>query len=234
MRRVLILGAAKPTAGEPPVWILEQGGIVQIEHLAAKCAALDAKLVFAMLKSDARRHHLASIVRLAVPNSAVVEIEGDTQGAACTALLCVDEIDADDELVIMNANELIDVDLAQVAYDLRSRGLDAGVTTFPSLHPRYSYVLLDSEGLVLQAAEKHPISRSAIAGFFWFRRGQDFITAVQDMIRKDVKVDDLFFVSLALNELVLNQKKIGVFPIDQACYHPLKSRRQVSLYEAES
>jgi NDP-sugar pyrophosphorylase family protein len=234
MRRVLILGAAEAPEGDPPVWILEQGGVVLIEHLAQRCASLEAKLVFAMLKSDARRHHLASIVRLAAPDSAVVEIEGAAQGAACTALLCIDEIDPDDELIVMNANELIDVDLAAVAHDFRSRGLDAGVTTFPSLHPRYSYVLLDDQDLVVQAAEKHPISRSAIAGFFWFRRGQDFIAAAQTMIRNDVKVDNLFFVSLTLNELVLTQKKIGVFHIDQACYRPLKSKRQAALYEAEA
>lgn len=234
MRKILILGAAETPAGETPIWIAEHGGEVLIEHLARRCAPLGAQLVFAMRKSDVRRHHLDSIARLAAPDCAVVEIDGATQGAACTALLCIEHIDPDDELVVMNANELIDADLSRIASDFRGQGLDAGVTTFPSLHPRYSYVRLDDAGRVVQATEKHPISRSAIAGFFWFRRGSDFVDAAMDMIRKDAKVDDHFFISLTLNELILRQKAIGVFPIPAADYHPLKSSRQVSLYETEA
>jgi hypothetical protein len=231
MQRVLILGAAEAKPGEPPLWITEHAGTILIEHIARCCAPLAARLVFVMQKLEARRHHLAGIVQIAAPNSAVIEIDGKTQGAACTALLCINEIDPDDELVIMNANEIIDVDLGAVAGDFRSRNLDAGVTTFPSLHPRYSYVLLDDKGFVIQAAEKHPISRSAIAGFFWFKRGSDFISAVQNMIRKDAKVDGQFFVSLTLNEMVLKQKVIGTYPLNASSYRPLKSIQQVSNYE---
>lgn len=234
MRKVLILGATAPAEDDPPVWIAEHGGRLLIEQIAEACAPLDAQPVFAMLKSDSRRHHLAGIARLAAPDCAIVEIEAQTQGAACTALLCIDHIDADDELVIMNANETIDADLAGIAGGFRARGLDAGVITFPSLHPRYSYVLLDEAGCVMQAAEKRPISRSAIAGFFWFRKGSDFIAAAQAMIRKDAKVDDHFFVSLTLNELILEQQTVGVHEIEPGRYHPLKSRRQVLHYETEA
>ncbi|QBX38795.1 hypothetical protein E4M02_11825 [Brevundimonas sp. S30B] len=234
MARILILGAAETPAGETPVWIAEHGGEMVIEHLANRCARLNAQLIFAMQKSDVRRHHLDSIARLTAPDCAVVEIEGATQGAACTALLCIDHIDPDGELIVMNANEMIDADLSRIAAGFRDQGLDAGVTTFASLHPRYSYVRLDDAGRVVQAAEKHPISRSAIAGFFWFRKGADFIEAAMDMIRKDAKADDHFFISLTLNELILKQKTIGVFPIPAADYQPLKSSRQVSLYETEA
>ncbi|MFN3352202.1 MAG: glycosyltransferase family 2 protein [Brevundimonas sp.] len=234
MRKVLILGATAPAEGDPPVWIVEHGGKLLIEQIAEACAPLDAQPIFAMLKSDSRRHHLAGIARLAAPTCAVVEIEAQTQGAACTALLCIDHIEADDELVIMNANEIIDADLAAIAEGFRTRSLDAGVVTFPSLHPRYSYVLLDEEGRVVQAAEKRPISRSAIAGFFWFRKGADFVAAAQAMIRKDAKVDDHFFVSLTLNELILNQQTVGVHEIEPRRYQPLKSSRQVLHYETES
>lgn len=233
MRKILILGATEPAAGDPPVWIAEHGGKLLIEQIVEACAPLEAQPVFAMLKAHARRHHLVGIARLAAPDCAVVEIEAQTQGAACTALLCIDHIDPDDELVIMNANETIDADLAGAAEGFRRKGLNAGVITFASLHPRYSYVLLDPEGRVVQAAEKRPISRSAIAGFFWFRRGADFIAAAQAMIRKDAKIDDHFFVSLTLNELILQHQAVGVHEIEPGRYHPLKSSRQLLHYETE-
>lgn len=233
MRKILVLGATTPAEGDPPIWIAEHGGKLLIENIADACAPLEAQLVFAMLKSDSRRHHLGGIARLAAPDCAVVEIEAQTQGAACTALLCIDQIDPADELIIMNANEVIQADLAAIADSFRTRKLDAGAITFSSLHPRYSYVQLDQNGHVVQAAEKRPISRSAIAGFFWFRRGADFVEAAQAMIRKDAKIDDHFFISLTLNELILRQKTVGIHEIDPGCYQPLKSSRQVSNYEAE-
>ena len=39
---------------------------------------------------------------------------------------------------------------------------DAGVITFESVHPRWSYVRLDSENRVTETAEKRPISNSRI------------------------------------------------------------------------
>ena len=64
------------------------------------------------------------------------------------------------------------------------------MVTFRSLHPRYSYMLVDDNGLIVEAAEKRPISRHATAGFYWYRRGADFVQSAQDMIRKDAHVDE--------------------------------------------
>ena len=108
------------------------------------------------------------------------------------------------------------------------------MVTFPSVHPRYSYVALDDDGLVVEAAEKHPISRHATAGFYWFRRSAEFVEAVQNMIRKDAHVDGRFFISPVFNEYVLSQKRVGIFETDSRRYQPLKSRRQISIYEADT
>jgi len=71
----------------------------------------------------------------------------------------------------------------------------------------------------VQAAEKHPISRHAIAGFYWFRRAAAFLAAAQDMIRKDAHVNGIFYISLVLNELVLAQARLGVREVDRSVYH---------------
>ena len=91
----------------------------------------------------------------------------------------------------------------------------------------------DESLLIVEAAEKHPISRHATAGFYWFKRGADFDAAAQAMIRKDAQVDGKFFISLVFNELVLQQKRMGVLEVDSRHYHPRKARRQVSVYEAD-
>ena len=53
--------------------------------------------------------------------------------------------------------------------------MDGGVIVFDSVHPRWSFVRVDKAGFVIETAEKRPISRLATAGFYYFRRGADFV-----------------------------------------------------------
>jgi hypothetical protein len=233
--RVLILGGGgpPPEADPTPVWLLERNGEILVERFVRAGAGLDATLVFAVRASDIKRFRIDSVIGLAAPGSVVVPITGETQGAACTALLCIEHIGPRDELLILNSNEFLDTDYVAAVEGFRRQNYDAGVITFPSIHPRYSYVSLDADGLIVEAAEKHPISRHATAGFYWFRKGADFIAGAQDMIRKDAQVDGRFYISLVYNELVLRQKRMGALEVESRCYHPLKSRRQVSSYESD-
>lgn len=228
----IILGAGGGDSNDIPIWLAERDGQVLVERFVAACAGLNSKLVFAVRARDAKRFHLGNVIGLAAPDAKMVAISGETMGAPCTALLCIAHIDPDQELLILNSNEILDADYAAIAGDFRARGLDAGLVVFPSLHPRYSYVRLDGDGHIVEAAEKNPISRHATAGFYWFRRGRDFIAAAQASIGKDAQVDGRFFISLAFNELVLAQKRLGVFEIAASQYLPLKSRAQMTSYEA--
>ena len=233
--KALILGAGSlpidPDA--TPLWLLENDGLLLVERFVRACAAVNADLVFAVRAQEVKRWRIDSVITLAAPGAALVPISGETAGAACTALLCIRHIDPEAELLILNSNEYIDIDYAAPIQHFRDRRLDAGTIVFPSIHPRYSYVRLDADGLIIEAAEKNPISRHATPGFAWFARGADFIRAAQDMIRKDANVDGRYFVSLTLNEMVLRQKRMGVFEIDAKRYHPLKSPRQRSSFEVE-
>jgi hypothetical protein len=118
-----------------------------------------------------------------------------------------------------------------VLADFRARQLDAGVLTFSSVHPRYSYVRVDGGGMVTEAAEKNPISRNATVGFYWFSQGRRFVEAVKKMIRKDAAVNGVFYICPALNELILEQARIGTRMISADHYHPLKTERQLEQFE---
>src|ERR1700709_2108316 len=124
-------------------------------------------------------------------------------GATCTALLAVDYIETDDELLIVNGDELVDIELGPVLESFREKGFSAGVFTFPSVHPRYSYVRLDDDGMVIEAAEKRPISRHATAGLYWFRHGTDFVAAAMNQIRNRDSVEDLYYICPSLNDPIL-------------------------------
>jgi dTDP-glucose pyrophosphorylase len=234
--KVLILAAGKgnldPAEGGYPLTLTEFDGVPLIERLISASKALEGAEVIVTLRGDeTSQFHLDNIVRLIDPQVQIVRVENETRGAACTALLAISQIDNDEELLILNGNELIDADFASALENFRSRGLAAGTLTFPSVHPRYSYVRLDDEGLVIEAAEKRPISRHATVGFYWFKTGHSLVEAVKEMIRKDDNVAGAYFICPAFNELVLDGLPIGVAPISSAKFHPLKSERQIADYE---
>ncbi|MDE8348722.1 MAG: glycosyltransferase family 2 protein [Acidocella sp.] len=231
--RVLIL-AAGPVGDGPPVLLAEQNGELLLERFVRLLQGLSAKLVFIVRAEDQKRFHIDSVIKLAAPGSSVVLVSGETGGAACTALLAIEHLDMEDELLILASNELLDIDYHATIEQFRKRQLDAATVVFPSLHPRYSYVAMNDEGYIVEAAEKRPISRLATAGFYWFRRGAEFVAAAQEMVRKDAQVDGRFYISLTLNQYVLWQKKLGVHEVESRQYQPLKSRHQISIYEGET
>lgn len=233
---VLILGAgvtASSIDGDAfPAFMAEVKGAPLIQRLVESCSGLNPDWIgIACQSKDIDGYRLADLPALLHPNATFVPINGMTRGAACTALLASAHIDNDDELLILGVNEYIDADFSAVIQRFRDRYLDGGVLTFSSIHPRYSYVKTNGEGLVQQAAEKRPISNTAAATFYWYRHGADFVAAAKDVIRKHDHVSDLYFISPTINQMLLKQKRIGIDALEHGRYHPLKTTRQIENFE---
>ena len=229
---ILILAAGGVSTYEYPMCLIEFDGLPLMQRTAGLCQPLSpARIIFAFREEEVLKYHLGSIVELLVPGAVVLHVQVETRGAACTALLASGMVDNDEELLILNGNELLDENFFAIVQGFKTRGLDVGAVTFTSVHPRYSYVRLDANGFVIEAQEKKPISRNAIAGFFWFQNGRDFVRATKNMIRKDAHVNDIFYICPVFNELVLEQKKIGIHPIDGKNFHPLKNTHQIEHFE---
>ncbi len=212
--------------------LVEVRGKPLVEHVWACLKPLGAdRHVFVVRDEDARRFHLHEVLRLMDPGCAVVRARGPTAGAACTALLAIEHIDPERELVVTNGDQVFACDLGEAVADFRRRDLDAGTVVFDSVHPRWSFVRVGPDGLVTEAAEKRPISRHATAGFYYFRRGGDFVRAATAMILKDAQVNGAFYVCPAFNELILRHARVGVFPIPREAYTSLATPQNVEEYE---
>jgi hypothetical protein len=230
---VLILAAS--TSGrnrrEYPGFLSEMDGECLLEKLCQKIHDIPHRQVcFAFLADDVKKYRLASIADLISPGASIVKVPSNTKGAACTALLAAADFDSEDELVIVSANEFIDQPLGDLVADFRAKGYDAATLVFQSVHPRYSYVKVDS-GLVSEAAQCVPISRNATTGFFWFRKVSDFMQAVESAIRKDAHHEGQYYIAPLLNELLLKGHKVGAQAIESRHYLPLKSEQQIAAFE---
>ena len=207
-----------------PKSLLEIQGSPAIEYVLRSTRSLtDAGVVpiCVVERSENQAFHIEDVLSLLVPGTVVVESQGPTKGAACTALLAVDELDHDEPLLVFNGDQVLDADLAEIVDSFIDQQVDAGVVTFDSVHPRWSYVRTNSAGLVVEAAEKRPISRMATAGTYWFANAGEFVAAAERMISKGASVDGQYYVCPVLNELVLTHSKIVAHEVSRDDYHSL-------------
>ena len=187
----------------------------------------ETKFIFIIRKSHVERYHLDNSLNQLVENNSLIILDTETKGAACSALMAIDKINNNDELLLMSADEYLSEDPIKIIDTFRDIDCDAGTIIFESIHPRYSYVKVNKEGLVSEAAEKNPISNNATVGFYWFRRGSDFVSAAMNTIKKNASINGLFYICPVFNELLLAQKKIATYQIETSSYHPIKSKRQL-------
>ena len=180
----------------------------------------DPAFIFVIDREEARAFSVDHTLKLAAGgNTKVVERLGETSGALCSCLLAIDELDPDVPLLIANSDQIITSDLKQHIERFDRAGADAGVLTFDSIHPRWSYVLDDGDNRVAQTFEKKVVSRKAIAGVYYFSRARSFIKAAQDVILNDVNVDGTFFISTSLNQVILDGGKVMHSTISSGDYH---------------
>jgi dTDP-glucose pyrophosphorylase len=218
-----------------PKNLVEIAGQPLLQRVLDRLAPLkeiEARFICVLRQDENAKHHTAAVIHLIDPGAKVIELRGNTSGAACSALMAVDHIDNDDPLIIVNGDQLLDVNLVQVVKGFRAKRLDGGIVVFEDVHPRWSFVKTDDNGRVIETAEKRPISRLATAGCYYFGKGSDFVLAATEMIKKDAHVNGLFYVCPAFNELVLRQRNIGVHQIARSAYRSLAAPSDVHSYEA--
>jgi dTDP-glucose pyrophosphorylase len=147
------------------------------------------------------------------PNCKIVILNAPTQGALCSVLLAKEYINNEDALVIANSDQYIDTSIEDFVGIAETGQLDGLIMTFKSTHPKWSFVKVDSTGKAIETAEKHPISDNATAGIYYFRHGKDFVLAAENMIKKDIRTNNEFYVCPVYNELILQDKLIKTFEI---------------------
>jgi dTDP-glucose pyrophosphorylase len=135
----------------------------------------------------------------------------------------------DCELLIANSDQYLEEDIDRFLATARQAGTDGCIMTFPSTHPKWSFVKL-VDGEVLTVAEKRPISSNATAGLYYFRSSGDFLAAAEKMILKNASRDGEFFVSPVYNELILAGKRITTHPIAREQMHSLGTPEDVEAF----
>ena len=172
----------------------------------------DANYIFLVRKEHLEKFRLAELLDIITNGrSSVVMVDSLTEGAACTTLLARDFIDNDDELLIANSDQIIEYSSDNFNAIRRFTNLDAVTFTFRAVHPKWSFVKINSRGVAVKVAEKNPISDIATCGIYYYRKGSDYVKYADMMIEKNARVNNEFYVCPVYNELIADGKKMIPF-----------------------
>lgn len=189
------------------------------------------QFVFVCRKQHLDEYALTDVLRLLSPTCQVIPMQGPTAGALCSVLLGIEGDDRDDDLLVANADQVLQMSIDDFIQDAKTREADGAIVTFPSTHPKWSYVRLEGDQVVA-AAEKRPISPHATAGLYYFRTISAFVEGAESMILKNATLKNEFFVCPVYNELVLKGKRILVYPLQRSDVHSLGTPEDVERYTA--
>jgi dTDP-glucose pyrophosphorylase len=124
-------------------------------------------------------------------------------------------IDNDCPLFFANSDQFVNWDSNEFFYKMNETDADGGIVTFKATHPKWSFVKLDENGLVTEVAEKKPISDIATVGFYYWKRGSDFVKYANKMIENNVRINNEFYVCPVFNEAITDKKQIRIFNIEK-------------------
>ena len=206
-----------------PKPLIDMNGKTMIElvinNLKPKC---NHKFIFICQKEHYDKYDLYNILKNATENKfKIINIDGITEGALCTVLCAINQINNEEDLLVANSDQLVDIDINDFINKARQGEKDGLIMTFESNHPKWSYARVDENNKVLEVAEKKLISKKATVGIYYFKKGGDFVKSAQSMIRKNIRYKNEFYVCPVYNEMILNNNNIYIDDISTKQMHGL-------------
>jgi dTDP-glucose pyrophosphorylase len=177
----------------------------------------DCEYIFLVRKSHVEKYTglIDTLERITNGKFKYIVVDGLTEGAACTALLAEEFVDNDEDLLIANSDQYIEYQAPNFNMLKNQTNCDAIVYTFNAVHPKWSFVKTNARGFITEVAEKKPISNIATCGIYWYRRGSDFVKYAKQMIEKDIRVNNEFYIAPVYNELIGGGKTLIPFYVDK-------------------
>ena len=183
---------------EMPKPLIDINGHPMIEYVVKNITPnQDHRFIFICQEEHIQKYHLDITLNAIAPSCTIIPITYITEGAACTVLLAEQYINVEAPLMIANSDQYVDVDIN-----------DGLIMTMPANHPKWSYIQFDNQGYVTLVREKEVISNEATVGIYNFARGNEFVEFAHQMIRKNIRVNNEFYVAPIYNEMIASGKKI--------------------------
>ena len=193
-----------PVGGRPMIkWV--------VDSLTAP--SYDLCFIFIVRSAHDRKYGIRQKLLQLARDVTVVLVDDLTDGPVSTCLLASGLVGSDRPLLLANSDQFVEWD-ASAFFDrvlLSSPPLDGGMVTFrvpfERRDTRWSFARTDMFGYVTECREKEVISEEATAGLYFFARGSDFVKYAQQMVSKNLRVNNEFYVCPVYNQGIADGQK---------------------------
>ncbi len=181
--------------------------------------------IFVCLNEHLERYPLEQAIKKNYPNAIIKKLDQVTQGQACTCEYGLRGINPEQSLIIGACdNGML---WNQEAYQklMADPAVDVIAWSFRN-HPSsnknpqmYGWLAVDENNVVTKVSVKIPLSSDpsqdhAIVGTFTFKKAAYFLQATQNLYKKNIRVNNEFYVDSCIGEAIAMGLTVKVFEVD--------------------
>lgn len=174
---------------------------------------IDAHFIFVVQEKHHDLFNIDKEISKFCKDYTIVKQEGKLEGAALSALLASEIINTDAPLMIANSDQFVVWNSKKTINDFIESGVDGAILTFTATDKKWSFVKRNSHGFISAVAEKNAISDEATCGIYYWKHGSDFVKYAKQMIEKNIRTNNEFYICPVYNEAIEDEKIIYAYPV---------------------
>jgi UDP-N-acetylglucosamine diphosphorylase / glucose-1-phosphate thymidylyltransferase / UDP-N-acetylgalactosamine diphosphorylase / glucosamine-1-phosphate N-acetyltransferase / galactosamine-1-phosphate N-acetyltransferase len=130
----------------------------------------------------------------------LVLIDEVTEGQLCTVLAAKPLIQTSESLLIIASDTLIEGDM--LADLVKEEDIDGIISVLNLPGEQWSFAKVDSDGKVIEVAEKTRISDWASTGMYYFKSGANFVEEAERLINRNERTRGEFYIMPLYQKLI--------------------------------
>lgn len=215
-----------------PKYLIEVKGKKLLQYsLDSLPLELATNLIFIALKEHQEEFNIKNEISeiLQSENFKLILLDDVTDGQAQTVLAAKNKIDLTKDLVIYNIDTYFESKTLKSALLDKKLKKDGILGAFKSIGSNWSFAKIDTKGIVIETAEKIPISNNALTGFYHFTNAKDFIEVAEYFVSKKEKYKNEYYVAPMYNRLIQQGKSFILDFVDD--FIALGTPEEVKIFE---
>lgn len=183
------------------------------------------RYIFICLKEHHQKYKVKNVVESTFKDSEIIVINDVTEGQACTCLMAENRLNYDEGLHIASCDYQVMYERDKYEKLLLGDEVDVIIWTFrigtiKKANPdAFAYCRTDGDR-VLEVVEKRTISDTpyldtAVVGSFTYRTAGLFLYGAKQMIKKNIRVNNEFYVATSINQLIEEGFKVATFEVEK-------------------
>jgi beta-phosphoglucomutase-like phosphatase (HAD superfamily)/dTDP-glucose pyrophosphorylase len=196
-----------------PKPLIDVGGKPMIQRVVENIG-IPGNYIFIVQSEHYEKYGLENALTKLVPGCRIIQIDSVTDGAARTALLAKEYINNQRPLIIANSDQLLDWENSEFVNQLLEVGSDGNMALFLANEDKWSYAKIKNNRII-EVAEKVVISNNASTGIYGWAKGSDYVKYAEQMIDKDIRVNNEFYICPVYNQAIQDNKRILPMFVDK-------------------